>query len=187
MNSSLQAQGAKSVDLVHHDAGLRRRSSQLVGKLLILCQVNCATFSPCAYIYLCSRRHLSMCCSLISTECKSFPRDAFPNFSQKRWHKSLQCLGQRHEHTRSPRKPDTARKSGPSGFSALRMDRLCPAGQKEAAGFARCLLSIQPTDHSISLGKFPFRRRNWDMKNRHETEFSVLTFGMLHANCRPHR
>lgn len=38
-----------------------------------------------------------MCCSLISTECKSFPRDAFPNFSQKWWHKSLQWLGQTHK------------------------------------------------------------------------------------------
>lgn len=38
------------------------------------------------------------------------------------------------------------------------MDRLCPAGRKEAAGFARCLLGIQPTDHSISLGKVPLQQ-----------------------------
>lgn len=80
----------------------------------------------------------------------------------------------------SARMPDTA-KSGPTGSCALRMDRLCPAGWEEAAGFTRCLLSTQPTDHSISLGTFPFPRKkmgNAGQRQRH----SKLTFGMLPAN-----
>lgn len=65
----------------------------------------------------------------------------------------------------SARMPDTASKSGPTGSCALRMDRLCPAGQEEAAGFTCCLLSTQPTDHSISLGTFPFNRKKWEMQD----------------------
>lgn len=82
--------------------------------------------------------------------------------------------------------PDTASKSGPTGSCALRMDRLCPAGQEEAAGFARCLLSTQPTDHSISLGTFLFTRKKWDMQDQQQQRRSKLTFGMLPADHGAH-
>lgn len=86
----------------------------------------------------------------------------------------------------SSRKPDAASKSGPSGSCALRMDRLCPAGQEEAAGFARYFLGVQPTDHSTSLGTFPFSRRNGDMWNRQEPKCSNLAFGVLRADHGAH-
>lgn len=55
-----------------------------------------------------------------------------------------------------------------SGSSASGLDRLCPAGRDEEAGFERCPPGVQPAGHSISLGKLPVSERKWATQSRRD-------------------
>lgn len=55
-----------------------------------------------------------------------------------------------------------------SGCSALGLDRLCPAGREEEAGFEHCPPGVQPAGHSISLGKLPVSERKWATQSRQD-------------------
>lgn len=182
--ASLQAWGGKSVDLGHCDVGLARTRGQLVGVLPVLCQVSCAPSSPYhVQRHLCSRRHLSVCLSLFSKECESFPRDLSWT-AARRDDISCSALGR----DRSP--------LWVPGCLILpaSLDTRAPVpwGWTDSAQQVRRRQQVShtafsaTTDHSISLGTFPFARKKWEMQDWQQQRHSKLTFGMLPADHGSH-
>lgn len=153
--------------------------------LPVLCQVSCATSSPYhEHRHLCSRRHLSMCLSLFSKECKSFPRDLSWTAARR---DDISCCAALGRDRRTLWVPGCLIVP-----ASLEPQAPVPWGWTDPAQQVRRRQQVShtafsaTTDHSSSLGTFPFTRRKWEMQDWKQQRHSTLTFGMLPADHGSH-